>query len=138
MNEYVGSWTDDSEWEVSLGEPIVRCKDCIHSYEHHDARGRWLLCNLQLYFEVKPDGFCAWGEKRGWGMAMTPTSEERREVAEALRQMAEKHSAVEASRVAHALGLEYEVHGTVVAFGSDAVQALADLIEPTSDDDSAD
>lgn len=62
---------------------------------------------------------------------MTPTSYERREVAEALRQMAEKHGAVEASRVAHAIGLEYEVHGTVVAFGSDAVQALADLIDPT-------
>ncbi|MCI7439486.1 MAG: hypothetical protein MSA61_09730 [Coriobacteriaceae bacterium] len=61
-------------------------------------------------------------------------SDERREVAERLRQMAEKHSAVEASRVAHALGLEYEVHGTVVAFGSDAVQALADLMDPTCHD----
>lgn len=37
--------------------------------------------------------------------------------------------AVEASRVARALGLEYEVHGTVVAFNSAAVQALADLID---------
>ena len=43
-------------------KPIVRCKDCKHVYEHHDARGRWLLCNLQLYFEVKPDGFCSRGE----------------------------------------------------------------------------
>jgi len=62
---------------------------------------------------------------------MAPTSYERREVAGALRQMAEKHSAVEASRVAHTLGLEYEVHGAIVAFGSDAVQAIADLIDPT-------
>ena len=38
------------------------------SCEHHDARGRWLLCNLQLYFEVKPDGFCAWGEKVAGGL----------------------------------------------------------------------
>lgn len=57
--------------------------------------------------------------------------DERREVAARLRQIADAHGAVEASRVAHALGLEYEVHGTVVAFGSDAVQALADLIDPT-------
>lgn len=59
------------------------------------------------------------------------TPEQRREVAARLRQIADAHGAVEASRVAHALGLEYEVHGTVVAFGSDAVQALADLIDPT-------
>lgn len=43
-------------------ERIVRCRDCIHSYEHHDARGRWLLCNLQLYYEVKPEDFCSRGE----------------------------------------------------------------------------
>lgn len=60
---------------------------------------------------------------------MMVISDERREVAETLRQMAKKHAAVEASRVAHALGLEYEVHGTVVAFSSADVQALADLID---------
>ena len=62
IHECVGYWTDDGEWQVSPGEPIVRCKDCKHVYEHHDARGRWLLCNLQVYFKVKPYGFCAWGE----------------------------------------------------------------------------
>lgn len=54
---------------------------------------------------------------------------ERREVAARLRQMADAHYAVETSRVARALGLEYEVYGTVVAFNSAAVQALADLID---------
>ena len=54
---------------------------------------------------------------------------ERREVAKRLRQMADAHYAVEASRVARALGLEYEVHGTVVAFNGAAAQALADLID---------
>lgn len=58
-------------------------------------------------------------------------SEERRKVAKTLRKMVEKYSAVEASRVAHALGLEYEVHGTVVAFSRADTQALADLIDPT-------
>lgn len=54
---------------------------------------------------------------------------QRREVAERLRQRADAHYAVEASRVARALGLEYEVYGTVVTFNSAAVQALADLID---------
>lgn len=57
------------------------------------------------------------------------SDKQRREVAGLLRQMADAHYAVEASRVARALGLEYEVCGTVVAFNSAAVQALADLID---------
>lgn len=57
------------------------------------------------------------------------SDEKRREVAARLRQMADAHHAVEASRVARALGLEYEVYGTVIAFNSAAVQALADLID---------
>lgn len=56
---------------------------------------------------------------------------ERRKVAARLRQMADAHRSVETSRVARALGLEYEVYGTVVAFNGAAVQALADLIDPT-------
>lgn len=57
------------------------------------------------------------------------TRDERREVVGALRQITEKHSAVEASRVASALGLEYKVYGTVVAFDIDAVRRLAKLID---------
>lgn len=57
------------------------------------------------------------------------SDDKRREVAKRLRQRADAHRAVEASRVARALGLEYEVHGAVVAFNSAAVQALADLID---------
>lgn len=58
---------EDGKLGVDVGDVasmrrLVRCKECRHSYEHHDARGRWLLCNLQLYYEVNPDGFCAWGE----------------------------------------------------------------------------
>ena len=64
MHECVGYWTDAGQWQVLPNEPIVRCKDCRHAYEHADARGRWLLCGLQLYDEVKPDDFCSRGEKR--------------------------------------------------------------------------
>ena len=59
------------------------------------------------------------------------TSEDRIEVAERLRQMADEHDATEASRVARALGLEYKVYGTVVAFDSADIRNLADLIDPT-------
>lgn len=61
MHECVARWTDAGQYELT-NEPIVRCKNCKHVYEHHDARGRWLLCNLQLYFEVKPEDFCSRGE----------------------------------------------------------------------------
>lgn len=62
---------------------------------------------------------------------MAPTSEERREVAERLRQMADAHDATEASCVARALRLEYKVYGTVVAFDNADIWNLADLIDPT-------
>lgn len=62
---------------------------------------------------------------------MAPTSDERREVAERLRQMADAHDATEASRVARALELEYKVYGTVVAFDSADIRKLAELIDPT-------
>lgn len=63
--------SDSKLYVIELGEhigPLVAmsrltsCKDCRHAYEHHDARGRWLLCGLQLYDEVKPEDFCSRGE----------------------------------------------------------------------------
>lgn len=62
---------------------------------------------------------------------MAPTSDERREVAARLREMTREHGAVQCDAVAHALGLEYEVHGCIAAFGGRDVAALADLIDPT-------
>lgn len=69
---------------------------------------------------------------------MTPTSDKRREVAERLRHMADAHDATEASRVARALGLEYKVYGTVVAFDSADILSSADLIDPTCTVESVD
>ena len=63
--------SDSKLYVIELGESIgplvamsrlTRCKECRHAYEHHDARGRWLLCGLQLYDEVKPEDFCSRGE----------------------------------------------------------------------------
>ena len=68
VHECVGHWTDDGEWQVSPGEPIVRCRDCKHYYEveNYHPQGNYdsRCCK---YFdtyndEVEPDGFCAWGE----------------------------------------------------------------------------
>ena len=63
MAEYIVDTTDGILHSRTTGE-LVRCKDCSHVYEHRDARGRWLLCGLQLYDEVKPEDFCSRGEKR--------------------------------------------------------------------------
>lgn len=62
---------------------------------------------------------------------MAPTSENRRDVGGKLRQTADAHAATEASRIASALGLEYKVYGTVVAFDSADIRNLANLIDPT-------
>ena len=48
--------------DVATMHRLVRCKECRYAYEHHDARGRWLLCGLQLYDKVKPEDFCSRGE----------------------------------------------------------------------------
>lgn len=62
---------------------------------------------------------------------MTPTSGKRREVAEMLRGAAHRHDAVECGLMTNVLGLEYGIYESVVAFPSDAVSRLADLIDPT-------
>lgn len=59
------------------------------------------------------------------------SSEERHEVAKLLRGAAHRHDAVECGLVTNMLGLEYGIYGSVVAFPSDAVSRLADLIDPT-------
>lgn len=64
VHECVGYWTDLGLYQVLPDMPIVRCKDCVYAYEHHDARGCWLLCDLQLYDKVKPEDFCSRGEKK--------------------------------------------------------------------------
>lgn len=62
---------DPAVREASLGEEIVRCKDCKHSFKDG------ALCNLfaswipvaggdeyaELPADVEPNGFCAWGER---------------------------------------------------------------------------
>ena len=59
-----------TEWT----EEIVRCRDCAHSstcYRSDETGSRsYTACfrlfdaESDLFFEVEPDGFCAWGERR--------------------------------------------------------------------------
>lgn len=48
---------------IDLSQEIVRCRDCKHF-----MRGN--LCSLQdewnefHWFDVEPDGFCKWGERK--------------------------------------------------------------------------
>ena len=51
---------------VSLGERIVRCRDCKRfslDNSDHDYRSGW-WCHRWNTDMVKPDGFCAWGERK--------------------------------------------------------------------------
>ena len=67
----------------------------------------------------------------------TFTNDERREVAEMLRGAAHRHDAIECGSVTNMLGLKYGIYGSVVAFPSDAVSRLADLIDPTCEMEAA-
>lgn len=51
---------------VPVREEIVRCRDCkrfaIDQSDHEYRSGWW--CHRWDTDMVKPDGFCAWGERR--------------------------------------------------------------------------
>lgn len=65
MSEYIG-WLDE-DWNTVLdqSQEIVRCRDC-KDYRASDATCHsWQWHNWDAAIEVEPDGFCAWGERRG-------------------------------------------------------------------------
>ena len=45
------------------GVPVVRCKDCIHSYD--DLCGLCCTCGPYVDCVVRPDFYCADGKRRG-------------------------------------------------------------------------
>lgn len=46
------------------GEQIVRCRDC--RFYEETGNCNWFECSsCWTLAEVEPDGFCAWGERRG-------------------------------------------------------------------------
>ena len=72
MSEYIVEVNDhptikQEGWNVRCDdlfiqrEEIVRCRDCKRYVE--DEMEYWHYCN-NWCGQVKPDGFCAWGERR--------------------------------------------------------------------------
>ena len=47
----------------STGEQIVRCRDCKHYHPemYNNINCEWFM------FDVEPNGFCAWGERKDGG-----------------------------------------------------------------------
>lgn len=77
MSEYVTVWEDHEPTKLHWGVPVVRCRDCKYSsisFEETRTTCRFWALNdydesnsshgYTLYPCVKPDGFCAWGERR--------------------------------------------------------------------------
>ena len=67
MSEYVVEEPSDSSASWRVRESIVRCRDCkrfaVDQSEHEYRSGWW--CHRWNTDMVKPDGYCAWGERRG-------------------------------------------------------------------------
>ena len=61
VHECVGCWTDDGVWQVSPGNPIVRCKECVHMINNTSVECG-CICTGFGFTIPDPDGFCAWGE----------------------------------------------------------------------------
>ena len=54
-----------NDWYGTIHEEIVRCRDCIYfdKYENDEISVCYRFDNEQPI--VEPNGFCAWGEKKG-------------------------------------------------------------------------
>ena len=73
MTEYVTVWKDHEPTKLHWGVPVVRCKDCVHSLKEGTLCmffAAWApIAGGDEYEKMpalaEPDGFCAWGERRG-------------------------------------------------------------------------
>lgn len=73
MSEYIVRMPPDMPYEIRAelnawyveSEPIVRCRDCVYfdKYENDEISVCYRFDNEQPI--VEPDGFCAWGERKG-------------------------------------------------------------------------
>ena len=49
---------------TEIRERVVRCRDCVH-WRRPTDRERSRCTGAMAFVEPTPDGFCAWGERRG-------------------------------------------------------------------------
>lgn len=64
MSEYIFEVEYDTlngTFSKKRGEEIVRCRDC--KYASYDNRWCYRQTNADA-LSIRPDGFCAWGERR--------------------------------------------------------------------------
>lgn len=66
MAEYIVEEPSDRSASWQVHERIVRCRDCacfsVDNSDHDYRTGWW--CKRWYTDMVKPDGFCAWGERK--------------------------------------------------------------------------
>lgn len=69
--EYVGELVFEQGTPIpslDMNQPIVRCRDCVHRRRHWNGHApnftADFFCSYTGGHEVKPNGFCAWGERR--------------------------------------------------------------------------
>ena len=72
MIEYVTVWEDHEPTKLHWGVPVVRCRDCTRyipqgTYRFNGGVVNKDTCDVIRGFvvQIDPDGFCAWGERRG-------------------------------------------------------------------------
>ena len=63
MSEYIYG-TDDDEGHWLTDKEIVRCRDCVWFCAGNEQYAAVDWCK-NFGCEIEPDGFCAWGERRG-------------------------------------------------------------------------
>lgn len=66
---FIEATTESGEtmrYPTAVRERVVRCRDCAHSEPCPLVGTEKLVCNFLDEMLVNPDGFCAWGERRGW------------------------------------------------------------------------
>ena len=66
MSGHVVEEPSDSSAYWRVRESIVRCRDCKRfavDQSDHDYRSGW-WCHRWNTDMVKPDGYCAWGERK--------------------------------------------------------------------------
>lgn len=68
MTEYVCE-LEDARYEMDWTpkEEIVRCRDCEHGLWNGKTCDRLDPCFDEHWFDVEPNGFCAWAKRKEGG-----------------------------------------------------------------------
>ena len=64
MTEYVVDFPSNEINDLVIYERLVRCKDCEHGLFGGKTCDRLDPGFDEYWFEVEPDGYCAWPERR--------------------------------------------------------------------------